>query len=103
MADQRPRIREVGYSEWYQPHVVGSSQRRLVMEVGSGIASHLSATDGVRLLDVGCGRGGPASHLADRFGFRVTGLDLVPYNLERATENAREKHVETEFVVGDAT
>lgn len=93
----------LGYSEWYQPHVFGSSQRRLVMKVGSRIASHLSATDGVRLLDVGCGRGGPAIYLAKRFGFRVAGLDLVPYNIERATENAREKHVEIEFVVGDAT
>ncbi|MBP2252534.1 MULTISPECIES: class I SAM-dependent methyltransferase [Halobacteriales] len=93
----------LGYSEWYQPHIVGSSQRRLVTEVGSRVSSHLSATDGVRLLDVGCGRGGPAIHLADRFGFRVTGLDLVPYNLKRATENARGKCVETDFVGGDAT
>lgn len=93
----------LGYSEWYQPHIVGSSQRRLVTEVGSRIASHLPATDGVPLLDVGCGRGGPAIHLADRFGFSVTGLDLVPYNIERATENARKKRVEAEFVVGDAT
>lgn len=30
-------------------------------------------------------------------------MDLVPYNIERAIENARRKHVETEFVVGDAT
>jgi ubiquinone/menaquinone biosynthesis C-methylase UbiE len=93
----------LGYSEWYQPHIVGSSQRRLATEVGSRIASHLPATEGVRLLDVGCGRGGPAIHLADRFGFRVTGLDLVPYNIERATENARWKRAEMEFVVGDAT
>ncbi|USZ70116.1 class I SAM-dependent methyltransferase (plasmid) [Halorussus salilacus] len=93
----------LGYSEWYQPHVCGSSQRHLVTEVGSRIATHLPATGGVRLLDVGCGRGGPAIHLADRFGFRVTGLDLVPYNIERAIENARRKRVETEFVVGDAT
>ncbi|QIO24900.1 class I SAM-dependent methyltransferase [Haloarcula sp. JP-L23] len=93
----------LGYSEWYQPHIVGSSQRRLVTEVGSRIASHLPATDGVPLLDVGCGRGGPAIHLADRFGFSVTGLDLVPYNIEQATENAREKRVEAEFVIGDAT
>ena len=93
----------LGYSEWYQPHVVGSSQRRLVTEVEARLASHLPATDGVRLLDVGCGRGGPAIHLADQFGFRVTGLDLVPYNIERATENARRKRLKTEFVVGDAT
>jgi len=93
----------LGYSAWYQPHVVGSSQRRLVSEVGSRLASHLPATDGVRLLDVGCGRGGPAIHLAERFGFEVTGLDLVPYNVERAVENARERRARAEFVVGDAT
>lgn len=93
----------LGYSAWYQPHVVGSSQRRLVTEVGSRVASHLAATTGVHLLDVGCGRGGPAIHLADRFGFRVTGLDLVPYNVNLATENARGQPGTTEFVVGDAT
>ena len=93
----------LGYSDWYQSHVIGSSQRRLVTEVGSRLASHLPATDGVRLLDVGCGRGGPAIHLADRFGFSVTGLDLVPYNIKRATANTRGTHLKTEFVVGDAT
>lgn len=92
----------LGYSEWYQPHIVGSSQRRLVSEVGSRLASHLPTTDGVRLLDIGCGRGGPALHLADRFKFHVTGVDLVPYNIRTATENARGTHFETEFVVGDA-
>lgn len=93
----------LGYSEWYQPHIVGSSQRRLVTEAGSKVASYLPATDGVRLLDVGCGRGGPALHLADRFGFHVTGVDLVPYNIEMATENARGMHLDSEFVIGDAT
>ncbi|MDX1746367.1 MAG: class I SAM-dependent methyltransferase, partial [Halobacteriales archaeon] len=77
--------------------------RRLATRVGSTLAGYLPATDGVQLLDIGCGRGGPAIHLADRFGFRVTGLDLVPYNVTRATENAREQGSAAEFVVGDAT
>jgi ubiquinone/menaquinone biosynthesis C-methylase UbiE len=93
----------LGYSEWYQPHIVGSSQRRLVTEVGSRVASYLPATNGVRLLDIGCGRGGPAIHLSDRFGFHVTGVDLVPYNIRMATENARDTQLDSEFVVGDAT
>ncbi|MFB6194923.1 MAG: class I SAM-dependent methyltransferase [Haloplanus sp.] len=93
----------LGYSAWYQPHVVGSSQRRLATEVGRRLAARRSTTDGVRLLDVGCGRGGPTIHLADRFGFRATGVDLVPYNVARARENAADRGVDAAFVVGDAT
>lgn len=93
----------LGYSEWYQPHAFGSSQRRLVTRVGETLAAHLPATAGVCLLDVGCGRGGPAVHLADRFGFHVAGIDLVPYNVAQARENAGERGADAGFVVGDAT
>lgn len=93
----------LGYSPWYLPHFAGTSQRRLAGYVGAQIAAELPATDGVRLLDVGCGRGGPALHLADRFGFDVTGVDLVPYNVASARENARDHGLDAEFVVGDAT
>ena len=37
------------------------------------------------VLDVGCGLGGSARHLADTFGCRVTGLDLIPSYVEVAT------------------
>lgn len=93
----------LGYSEWYQPHVAGSPQRRLATEVGERLVAHRPATDGGRLLDVGCGRGGPAIHLADRFGFPVVGIDLVTYNVARARENVAERGADAEFVVGDAT
>lgn len=93
----------LGYSEWYQPHVVASSQGRLVTEVGSTLARHLAGTEGVRLLDLGCGRGGPAVRFTEEFGFRVTGIDLVWHNVVRATETARESGSDSTFVVGDAT
>lgn len=93
----------LGYSEWYQPHPLPSSQRRLVTVVGSRLAAHLPATEGVHLLDVGCGRGGPALHLADRFGFDVTGIDLVPYNLARARANAAASDADAAFVRADVT
>lgn len=93
----------LGYSKWYQPHVLGSSQRRLATRVGTTLTAHLTTTEGIRLLDIGCGRGGPALHLANRFGFSVTGLDLVPYNITQATENAREQNATAKFVAGDAT
>jgi MPBQ/MSBQ methyltransferase len=93
----------LGYSEWYQPHVGAASQRRLVSLLGQRLAAYCSRTQDVRLLDVGCGRGGPTVHLAERFGFRTAGVDLVPYNVTRARENAAERGVDASFVVGDAT
>jgi len=93
----------LGYSRWYQPHVGAASQRRLVTLLGERLAAYCSTTQDARLLDVGCGRGGPTVHLAEQFGFRATGVDLVPYNVGRARENARKRGVDATFVVGDAT
>lgn len=92
----------VGYSKWYQPHFIGSSQRRLVERMGTDIAARVGSTTGVSLLDVGCGRGGPTLHLAAEHGFEVTGIDLVPYNILMARQNTAEANVDAQFVVGDA-
>jgi MPBQ/MSBQ methyltransferase len=93
----------LGYSPWYLPHFVGSSQTRLAAHVGEQLTTELGVTAGVPLLDVGCGRGGPGLHLAREFGFDITGLDLVPYNVGQATANAKEHGIDATFVVGDAT
>ncbi len=37
-----------------------------------------------RVLDVGCGIGGPARFVAERFGCRVGGIDLTPEYVETA-------------------
>ena len=41
--------------------------------------------DNMRVLDVGCGVGGPGRFLADRYGCRVIGIDVVPERVKRAT------------------
>lgn len=92
----------LGYSPWYLPHAVGSSQRRLATQVGRRVADQLQTTDGARVLDVGCGRGGPSVHLADRHGIVPVGLDLVPYNVARARAHAADRGAPASFVVGDA-
>lgn len=92
----------LGYSKWYQPHIAGSIQLRLARKIGAEITERLPTKDGLRLLDIGCGRGGPSLYLAEAHGFNVTGIDLVPYNVAVARENAAARDVSPEFVVGDA-
>jgi phosphoethanolamine N-methyltransferase len=43
------------------------------------------------VVDVGCGLGGPACVLAERFGARVLGLDLEPPLIERARKRAAQR------------
>lgn len=62
------------------------------------------------MLDVGCGIGGSALYLADRYDFKthkdhqVTGISLSPIQVQRATARAREfgLHARSQFLVADA-
>lgn len=44
----------------------------------AAVAEQLGLTPEMHLLDVGSGLGGPARHIASRYGCRVTGIDLTP-------------------------
>ena len=64
----------------------------------------LGLPPGATLLDVACGRGASAIHLARRFGWRVIGVDLGEAKLREARTAAEEagmSHLVT-FVLGDA-
>jgi ubiquinone/menaquinone biosynthesis C-methylase UbiE len=45
-------------------------------------AKRVSITEDSRVLDVGCGIGGPARYLAHTYGCRVDGIDLTPELIE---------------------
>jgi len=47
------------------------------LEATAEMADLLPVASGDHLLDIGCGIGGPARYMADRFGCRVTGIDLT--------------------------
>jgi acyl transferase domain-containing protein/SAM-dependent methyltransferase len=55
---------------------------------------------GRRVLDVGCGRGGTAAFLAERFGADVTGIDLAPDAIAFCRRVHR--HPKLRFEIGDA-
>jgi 2-polyprenyl-3-methyl-5-hydroxy-6-metoxy-1,4-benzoquinol methylase len=55
---------------------------------------------GATVLDVGCGSGWTSLFLAES-GYRVTGIDLVPANVELSAARARRWGVEIDFQVAD--
>ena len=75
---------------------------------GLALTRHLGESIGLgpgdHLLDVACGRGVSAVHLAERFGCHVTGLDYGAENVAAAEAHAAENDVAhlTAFRQGDA-
>lgn len=65
------------------------------------IESEIGGDRSVPVLDIGCGTGRHAIELARR-GYRVTGVDLSPSQIERARAKAAAAGVAPDFRVGDA-
>ncbi|MGH2372987.1 MAG: class I SAM-dependent methyltransferase, partial [bacterium] len=65
-----------------------------------GITKLLNLSPGSAILDLCCGHGRHAIPLAQR-GFRVTGLDLSDFFLQRAAADTRSAGVEVRWIHGD--
>jgi ubiquinone/menaquinone biosynthesis C-methylase UbiE len=86
----------VGYSRPGQYHLHVSSHLRLINRLADGLlALHAAGPYAAerRLLDVAAGRGGAAIHAQQRYGLGVIGVDITPYNAQRANDNAKTKGV----------
>ncbi|MGJ3264482.1 MAG: SAM-dependent methyltransferase [Salinarimonas sp.] len=53
------------------------------------LGTAMALPPGARVLDVGCGRGAVAAFLAERFGWRVTGIDLAGVPIADAERRRR--------------
>jgi cyclopropane fatty-acyl-phospholipid synthase-like methyltransferase len=53
------------------------------------VAEYNALGAGQRVLDAGCGLGGPSRYLADRFGRAVTGIDVLPARVQAAATLTR--------------
>jgi SAM-dependent methyltransferase len=86
-----------GYAETYdkQPFTQGTPGECDFIE------SEVGGDRSVPILDIGCGTGRHAIELARR-GYRVTGIDLSPSQIERARAKAAAAGVAPDFRVGDA-
>ncbi|KAI9770006.1 MAG: Delta(24)-sterol C-methyltransferase [Geoglossum simile] len=67
------------------------------------LAHMMSLRDGMSVLDVGCGVGGPAREIAKFAGVNITGLNNNDYQIDRATRYAKLDGLEDQlkFVKGD--
>ena len=93
---------------FYQSDLVRALLGDVFHPGGLALTRHLGERiglgSGVQVLDVACGRGASAVHLAERFGCHVTGLDYGAENIAAAEAHAAESGVArlTTFRRGDA-
>ncbi|HEV2249223.1 MAG TPA: class I SAM-dependent methyltransferase [Candidatus Limnocylindria bacterium] len=63
------------------------------------LAGILGLREGQRILDVGCGWGGPLTYLCERYGVRGVGLTLSPAQQAAATERITRHGVDAQVIV----
>lgn len=69
------------------------------------VLAKMNLKPNMRVLDIGCGVGGPAILAAQEYRCHVTGIDLTPSFIETATKIAQQNNAEhlTNFQTTDAT
>jgi sterol 24-C-methyltransferase len=79
---------EYGYgaSFHFGPVRDGQTLQDCLLEYEHEIARNLNARPGMKILDIGCGIGGPARAIARYSGASVTGLNICHYQVNRAKE-----------------
>lgn len=67
------------------------------------LASSINARPGMKILDVGCGVGGPSRQIAKFSGAHVTGINCSDYQVKRAKTYAQNAQLQDlcDYVVGD--
>jgi ubiquinone/menaquinone biosynthesis C-methylase UbiE len=82
----------------------GEPLKEALLATERWIADEAGLRAGMRVLDVGCGVGGPALNIAEHSGAHVTGVNLVERQLQIARRSAAERGLaeRTAFVLGDA-
>ncbi|HIK33296.1 MAG TPA: methyltransferase domain-containing protein [Oscillatoriales cyanobacterium M59_W2019_021] len=112
LRQQNPEVtrvfgRHVHWGYWANPNTADGSDEDFALaaeRLAQRVCDAAGATDGLRLLDCGCGFGGTIASLNDRFSnMELVGLNIDGRQLDRAREQVQPCNGNTiEFVQGDA-
>ncbi|RYP10129.1 hypothetical protein DL764_000839 [Monosporascus ibericus] len=92
-----------GQSFHFCRYSLGESFYQAIARHEHYLAHQIGIKEGMKVLDVGCGVGGPAREIAKFTGAHVTGLNNNDYQIERATHYAAKEGLSSQltFVKGD--
>ena len=107
-ANEKMQKKPVGTREWYD--FIGQLAEALPgihmggKEATNALLGMCQLDASSRVLDVGCGPGGTACLIAERYGARVYGVDLSEVMVEKAIEKAKKRGLQdkVEFRAADA-
>jgi tocopherol O-methyltransferase len=90
----------IHHGYWRRDEASVEAQENLIHE----LATRARIREGESVLDVGCGLGGSSFFLAERYGATVTGISISPKQIAAATDESRERGLESQaaFRVQDA-
>ncbi len=90
-----------GQSFHFAPRRRGESFKASLLRHQHFLADRLALKPGMRVLDVGCGVGGPMGNLARYTGARFVGINNNTYQIERAKHHTRDVESLCRFIHGD--
>lgn len=84
-----------GKSFHFAPQNKQENTKEAMLRYELKIAEALNLKPGMRVLDVGCGIGGPMKNIAEKSGAHIVGLNLNAYQIAKAEKYMRESGLET--------
>ncbi|KAK6839478.1 Sterol 24-C-methyltransferase [Apiospora arundinis] len=92
-----------GQSFHFCRYSIGESFYQAIARHEHYLAAQIGIKEGMKVLDVGCGVGGPAREIAKFTGAHITGLNNNDYQIQRATAYAKKEGLSHQlaYVKGD--
>ncbi|GAA94561.1 uncharacterized protein L969DRAFT_61402 [Mixia osmundae IAM 14324] len=103
--DGATELYEYGWGDCFHfaRYYPGEAFRQALARHEHYLSAHIGLKQGMRVLDVGCGVGGPAREIARFSGAHVTGLNNNQFQIDRATKYTAKAGLseQVDFVRGD--